>query len=105
MLMTTVGYMEGKKAETLGMVRGVVVYSKNVVRDIGASLKSLVGGELVDYSNLLNTAVQSATDKMEKEAAGMGADAIIGIRYSTCNLLDGGAEVIVYGTAVKFIEG
>ena len=103
MLMTTVGYMEGKKSETLGMVRGVTVFSKNMVKDIGASLKSVVGGELKSYTDLLETAVNAATDKMQKEAEALMADAIIGVRYSTCDLLDGGAEMIVYGTAVKFI--
>ena len=88
--------------ELLGMVYGNVVTSKNVVQDIGAVLKKIVGGELGSYTKLLNEARDEATQKMEWEAKQLGADAVIDVRYSTSQIMAGAAEIIVYGTAIKF---
>ena len=94
----TVQYLPEKNYELLGMVYGNVVTSKNVVQDIGAVLKKIVGGELGSYTKLLN----EATQKMEWEAKQLGADAVIDVRYSTSQIMAGAAEIIVYGTAIKF---
>lgn len=104
MILASTNTIEGKKLETLGLVHGVAIYSKNIAKDIGQGLKSLVGGELKSYSDLLRTAVEAATEHLKEAAEAQGADAVVGIGYSTSNLIDGGAEVICYGTAVKFIE-
>lgn len=103
MLMSSMDVIEGKKLDVLGLVRGTSIYSKNLAKDIGQSLKSVVGGELKTYTELLELTADTATKKMEEKAIEMNADAIVGIRYSTCNLVDGAAEIIVYGTAVKCI--
>lgn len=103
MLITSINTIEGKHLEILGLVRGASIYSKNLAKDIGQSLKSMVGGELKTYTELLELTTDTATKKMEERAEEAGADAIIGTGYSTCNLVDGAAEIIVYGTAVRFI--
>ncbi len=102
-LMSSTNTIEGKKLEVLGLVRGVSIYSKNLVKDIGQSLKSVVGGGLKTYTELLELTTDTATRKMEEKANEMSADVIVGISYSTCNLVDGAAEIIVYGTAAKFV--
>ncbi len=98
----TVQYLPEKNYELLGMVYGNVVTSKNLVQDIGAVLKKIVGGELGSYTKLLNEARDEATQKMEWEAKQLGADAVIDVRYSTSQIMAGAAEIIVYGTAIKF---
>ena len=103
MLLSSTSIIEGRKTEVLGLVRGAAIYSKNLAKDIGQSLKSVVGGELKTYTELLEIKADTATKKMEEKAMEMIADAVIGIDYSTCNLVDGAAEIIVYGTAVRFI--
>lgn len=103
MLMSSTNTIEGKKLEVLGLVRGVSIYSKNLVKDIGQSLKSVVWGGLKTYTGLLELTTDTATRKMEEKANEMSADVIVGISYSTCNLVDGAAEIIVYGTAAKFV--
>ena len=103
MLLSSTSIIEGRKTEVLGLVRGAAIYSKNLAKDIGQSLKSVVGGELKTYTELLEIKADTATKKMEEKAMEMSADAVIGIDYSTCKLVDGAAETIVYGTAVRFI--
>lgn len=103
MLMSSTDTIDGKQLEVIGLVRGASIHSKNLAKDIGQSFKSVVGGELKTYTELLELTVDTAMKKMEERAEEMNADAIIGIRYSTCNLVDGAAEIIVYGTAAKFI--
>ena len=93
----------GQKYELLGLVKGSMIQSKHLGRDIGSALKSLVGGELRGYSEMLNEARDIATKRMIQEAAGMNADAVVNIRYATSTVMQGAAEILVYGTAVKFV--
>lgn len=103
MLLVTTESIPGKQLELLGMVRGSTIQSKNIGRDIGSGLKSLVGGELQSYTAMLNDARDIATARMTDEAERLGADAVICIRYTTSSVMQGAAEISVYGTAVKFI--
>ena len=94
----------GKQFEVLGLVKGTIVQTKNLGRDFMAGMKSLVGGELVGYTEMLNEARQLATKRMVDEAESLGADAIIGVRYGSSQVMQGAAEVVAYGTAIKFTE-
>ena len=93
----------GREYQIIGVVKGSTIQSKNLGRDIGQGLKSIVGGELVDYTKMMNDARAISEDRMIKEAEKLGADAIVCIRYATSSVMQGAAEVIVYGTAVKFV--
>ena len=93
----------GKEYEALGLVKGTIVQSKNLGRDFMAGMKTLVGGEIVGYTEMLNEARAIAIKRMVDEAEGLGADAVIGIRFSSSSLMQGAAEVIAYGTAIRFI--
>ena len=94
----------GKEYEVLGLVKGTVVQTKNVGRDFMAGMKTLVGGEIVGYTEMLIEARQIATKRMVDEAESMGADAIIGIKFGSSMLMQGAAEILAYGTAIKFTE-
>ena len=85
------------------MVKGTVVQTKNIGRDFMAGMKTLVGGEIVGYTEMLNEARQIAVKRMVDEAKALDADAIIGIMYGSSQVMAGAAEVIAYGTAVKII--
>ncbi len=102
MLLVNTNFITGKELETLGIVKGNVVQCRNVGRDFMASIKTLVGGELKEYTEMLNQARQIAIKRMVDEAETMGADAIINIRYASSSIMQGAAEVIAYGTAVKY---
>ncbi|WP_298018202.1 YbjQ family protein [uncultured Dysosmobacter sp.] len=102
MLLLNIDYIPGKTLEPLGLVKGTVVQSKNFGKDFMAGMKTLVGGEIVGYTEMLTEARQIATKRMVDEAAAMGADAIINIRYGSSAVMQGAAEVIAYGTAVKY---
>lgn len=102
MLLVTMNEIPGKEFEVLGMVRGSTIQTKNLGRDITQGLKTLVGGELGAYTQMMNEARDIATGRMVDEASGLHADAIVGIRYSTSAIMQGAAEVMVYGTAVKY---
>lgn len=102
MLLFTTDYVSGKELETLGMVKGAMIQSKNIVKDIGSGLKTIVGGELKAYSDMMNEARAYATKRMVDEAEALGADAIVNVRYTTSAIMQGAAEVLAYGTAVKF---
>ena len=93
---------ENKDLITLGLVSGSVVQSKHIGRDIMAGLKTIVGGELKGYTEMLNEARQTALARMSDMAAGMGADAVIMTSFATSAVMDGAAEIVAYGTAVKF---
>ena len=93
----------GKEIEVLGLVKGTIVQTKNLGRDFMAGMKTLVGGEIVGYTEMLNEARQIATKRMVGEAETLGADAIIGVRYGSSQVMQGAAEVVAYGTAVKII--
>lgn len=92
----------GKKYQALGLVKGSMIQSKHLGKDIGNVLKSVVGGELRGYSEMLNEARAVATKRMMQEAIGMEADAIVNVRYATSAVMQGAAEMLVWGTAVKF---
>ena len=87
----------------LGMVKGSTIQTVNALRDIGAGFKTLVGGELTKYNEMMNNARALATKRMVEEAEAMGADAVVNIRYASSAIMQGAAEVIAYGTAVKFV--
>lgn len=101
MLLLNIDYVPGKEIEALGMVKGTVVQSKNIGRDFMAGMKTLVGGEIVGYTEMLIEARQIATKRMVDEAEALGADAIVNVRYGSAAVMQGAAEVIAYGTAVK----
>jgi len=102
MILVNTDFISGKEVETLSVVKGSTIQSKNIGRDIMAGLKTIIGGELDGYSEMLNEARAIATKRMVKEAEELKADAVINIRYATSNVMQGAAEVMVYGTAVKF---
>ena len=102
MKLVTIDSIPGQEFEALGMVKGTVVQSKNFGRDFMAAMKTLVGGEIVSYTEMLNEARQIATKRMVDEAEKLGADAIVGVRYASSSVMQGAAEVLAYGTAVKF---
>ena len=102
MLLVNIDYIPGKEFEVLGMAKGTVVQSKNFGKDFMAGMKTLVGGEITGYTEMLNEARQIAIKRMVDEAEGMGADAVINIRYGSSSVMQGAAEVIAYGTAVRF---
>ena len=101
MKLVTIEKIPGQDYEVLGMVKGTIVQSKNFGSDFMAGLKTLVGGEIVGYTEMLNEARQIATKRMVDEAEKLGADAIVGIRYGSSAVMQGAAEVVAYGTAVK----
>ena len=102
MLLLNIEYVPGKEIEALGLVKGTVVQSKNFGKDFMAGMKTLVGGEITGYTEMLIEARQIATKRMVDEAESLGADAIISIRYGSASVMQGAAEVIAYGTAVRF---
>ena len=99
MKLLSIEYIPGVEFEPLGIVKGTVVQTKNVGRDF---MKTLVGGEIVGYTEMLNEARQIATKRMVDEAKEMEADAVIGVKYGSSQVMSGAAEVIAYGTAVKY---
>lgn len=102
MLIVTTDYINGKEIkETLGLVKGATVQSKHIGRDIMAGMKTLVGGELKGYTEMLNEARNIATNRMIEEAKQLGADAIVCVRYATSEATQGASEIFAYGTAVK----
>ncbi|NFF85903.1 YbjQ family protein [Clostridium botulinum] len=102
MILVNTDYITGKEVETLSIVKGSIGWSKNVGKDILSGLKTLVGGEIVSYTEMMNEARSKATKRMVEEAETLGADGVLNIRYATSSIMQGSAEVIVYGTAVKF---
>ncbi len=102
MILVNTDYITGKELEMLGLVKGSTIQSKNIGRDISQGLKTLVGGELKAYNEMMTEARALATKCMTEEAEAMGADAVVNIRYASAAVMQGAAEVIAYGTAVKF---
>jgi uncharacterized protein YbjQ (UPF0145 family) len=101
MLLLNIDHDPGREIEALGIVKGTVVQSKNFGKDFMAGMKTLVGGEITGYTEMLVEARQIATKRMVDEANAMGADAIVNIRFGSSAVMQGAAEVIAYGTAVK----
>ncbi len=104
MKLLNIDYIPGKEIEALGIVKGTVVQSKNLGKDFMAGMKTLVGGEIVSYTEMLNEARQIATKRMVDDAVALGADAVINIRYGSSAVMQGSAEVVAYGTAVKILN-
>ena len=104
MKLVSIDTIPGKSFEALGIVKGTIVQTKNIGRDFMAGMKTLVGGEIVGYTEMLNEARQLATKRMVDEAEELGADAVVGVRYGSSQVMQGAAEVIAYGTAVKFLD-
>ena len=102
MILVNTDYISGKELEMLGMVKGSTIQSKNVGKDITQSFKTLVGGELTAYTEMMNEARALATKRMVDEAEKLGADAVVNIRYASAVVMQGAAEVMAYGTAVRF---
>jgi len=101
-ILTNTSEIAGKEiVETLGIVKGSTIRAKHIGKDIASAFRQLVGGELKEYSEMLNEARQIATGKMVEEAEKLGADAVINIRFFTSAVMQGAAEILVYGTAVK----
>ncbi len=102
MILVNTDYIAGKELEMLDLVKGSTIQTKNIGRDITQSFKTLVGGELKAYNDMMNNARALATKRMVEEAEAMGADAIVNVRYASAAVMQGAAEVMAYGTAVKF---
>lgn len=104
MKLVSIDSIPGKQIEAIGIVKGAIVQTKNIGRDFMAGMKTLVGGEIVGYTEMLNEARQLATKRMVDEAEALGADAIVGVRYGSSQVMQGAAEIIAYGTAVKILD-
>ncbi|EHH2511197.1 TPA: heavy metal-binding domain-containing protein [Vibrio parahaemolyticus] len=105
MIYTTTDTIPGKEiAEVRGVVTGNVVQSKHIGRDLMAGLKSIVGGEIRGYTEMMTEARDIAIQRMVKQANQKGADAIVGIRFTTSSIVDGSSEILAFGTAVKLVE-
>ena len=101
MLLLNIDHVPGRDMEAIGLVKGTVVQSKNFGKDFMAGMKTLVGGEITSYTDMLVEARQIATKRMVDEATALGADAVINIRFGSSSVMQGAAEVLAYGTAVK----
>ena len=102
MKLVSIETIPGQDVEVIGVVKGTIVQSKNFGKDFMAGMKTLVGGEISSYTEMLVEARQIATKRMVDEAEQLGADAIVGVRYASSSVMQGAAEVLAYGTAVKF---
>ncbi len=103
MVIVNTDYISGKELEMLGMVKGSTIQSKNLGHDIGQGFKTLVGGELKSYTEMMNDARALATKRMVAEAETLGADAKRTLTIASASVMAGAAEVMAYGTAVKFV--
>jgi uncharacterized protein YbjQ (UPF0145 family) len=103
MILTTTESISGKELEMLGLVKGSTIQTVNMFRDIGAGFKTLVGGELKKYNEMMDKARTIATERMIAEAEQLGAGAIVCVRYATSAVMQSAAEVMAYGTAVRFV--
>ena len=104
MILVNTDFITGKELQTLTIVKGSTIQSKHLGKDIAQAFKMMIGGELTSYNEMMNEARAIATKRMVQEAEELGADAIINIRYASSAIMQGAAEVIAYGTAVKFIN-
>lgn len=102
MIVTTADVIPGQAVQALGLVRGNIVTSKNIGRDLMAGMKSIVGGEIVSYTQMTDEARQVAEDRMVTAAQNLGADAVVAMRFASDSIAEGTIEILAYGTAVKF---
>lgn len=103
MFIVSTNDIPGQPIQVMGLVRGSTIQSKHIGSDISQSFKTIVGGELKSYTDMMNKARDIATQRMIEEAQRLGADAIVAVRYATSGIMAGAAEVMVYGTAVKYV--
>ncbi len=103
MMLTTTENIPGKNYEIIGLVTGNMIQSKNIGKDIGQGLKNIVGGELKTYTTMMNESRSIATKRLVEEAEALGADAVVCLRYSSSTVAAGAAEMLCFGTAVKFV--
>jgi len=105
MILSTTGEVANKEiAKTLGLVRGNTIRARNIGRDVLAGLRNIIGGEIKDYTEMLSDAREEAINRMVDEANHLGADGIVEVRFTTSETMGGAAEILAYGTAVKFTE-
>ncbi len=102
MILLTTDTIPGKEYSVIGLVKGSTIQSKNAIKDMGQSFKTIVGGELKSYTKMMSEARDIATERMVAEAESLGADAVIGFRYNSASIMQGAAEIMAYGTAIKF---
>ena len=102
MIIVTTEKVSGREMETLGLVKGSTIQTVNAFKDIGAGLKTRIGGELTQYNEMMDKARKIATERMIAEAERLGADAIVCVRFATSSIMQSAAEIMIYGTAVKF---
>lgn len=101
MIMVTSDFITGKTIKkTLGLVRGNTIRARHIGRDIKAALKNIVGGEITDYTKMMAESREQALDRMVEEAEGLGANAIINIRFTTSMIMQSASEILAFGTAV-----
>ncbi len=103
MILTTTESIGGRAYDVLGIVKGTTIQTVHIGKDIGSAFKTLVGGELQSYNEMMNKARALATERMVKEAEALGADAVVSVRYASSSIMQSAAEVMVYGTAVRYI--
>ena len=103
MTLVNTDFVSGKEIETIAIVKGAMIQTKHLGKDIMAGFKTIVGGELTGYSEMINEARAIATKRMVDEAEELGADAVINIRYASSMVMQGAAEILVYGTAVRYV--
>ena len=103
MTLVNTDFVSGKEIETIGVVKGSMIQTKHLGKDIMAGFKTIVGGELTSYSEMINEARAIATKRMVEEAEQLRADAVINIRYTSATVMQGAAEILVYGTAVRYV--
>lgn len=102
MIITSIETVPGKEiSESVGLVRGSTVRARNIGRDIFAGFKNLVGGEISEYTKLQAQSREEALQRMIDDASRLGADAVVNVRFSTANIVQGVSEILAYGTAVK----
>lgn len=102
MILATIESLGGREYDVIGIVKGTTIQSVHIGKDIGSAFKTLVGGELQSYNEMLNKARALATERMVREAEAAGADAVVGVRYASSSVMQSAAEVMVYGTAVRY---
>ena len=103
MVVVNTDYITGRNLEMIGLVQGSCIQSRHIGKDIGAGFRNLVGGEMKAYTEMMDDSRRIATDRMVAQAQYYGADAVINVRFSTSAIVQGAAEVMAYGTAVKFV--
>jgi len=105
MLLVTTECVEGRKIEkVLSLVRGNTIRARHLGRDVMAGLRNIVGGEIKEYTRMLTQARDQAIERMVKEAEGLGANAVVGVRFTTSQTMSGAAEILAYGTGVRLKE-